>query len=122
MALDKEAMTEVVQKAPGVMVSAIMTLDRVFPPVFVEPNVKLDSDGYVTMIANQHLPAILAHYTDLKDNYIWQQDNAPSHVSKRSMKNLTSIMDGHVIMEYPLNSPDLSPLDYWLWDAWQRNE
>ena len=81
---------------------------------------KLDSDGYVTMTVNQHLPAILAHSADLKNNYIWQQDNAPSHVNKKSMKILTSIMDGHAIMEYPPNSPDLSPLDYWLWDAWQR--
>ena len=120
LALDKSAMKEMVQKSLGVMVCAIMTLDRVFPPVFVEPNVKLDSDGHVTMIVNQNLPAILAHSADLKNNYIWQQDNAPSHVSRKSMIILTSIMDGHAIMEYPPNSPDLSPLDYWLWDAWQR--
>ena len=76
-------MKEVVQKALGVMVSAIMTLDRVFSPVLVEPNVKLDTDGYVNMVVNQHLPAILANSADLKNNYIWQQDNAPSHVSKK---------------------------------------
>ena len=62
------------QKALGVMISATMTLDRVFPPVFVEPNVKLGSDGYVNIVVNQHLPAILAHSAYLKNNYIWQQD------------------------------------------------
>ena len=87
-------MKKMIQESPGVMVSAIMILDRVFPPVFVVLNVKLDGDGHVNMIVNQHLPAILAHSADLKNNYVWQQDNAPSHVSKKSMKILTSVMDG----------------------------
>ena len=36
------------------------------------------------------------------------------------MRFLVAIVDGHLITEYSPTSPDFSPLEYWVLDAWQR--
>ena len=44
-----------------------------------------------------------------------QQDNAPSHSSAAMQKFLKE--QGVTVLQFPANSPDLNPLDYFLWGA-----
>ena len=44
-----------------------------------------------------------------------QQDNAPSHLSAATQKFLKE--QGVTVLQFPANSPDLNPLDYFLWGA-----
>ena len=46
----------------------------------------------------------------LKDNFYFQQDNAACHVSRES-KSVIDILFGKEYIEWPPNSPDLSPIE-----------
>ena len=51
---------------------------------------------------------------------MWQQDNAPSHVSKKTMTWLRTHWTtalGVELLSRPPQSPDLSVLDYSIWGA-----
>ena len=67
---------------------------------------------------------------------VWQQDGAPCHVTNRNMQYLDSQFEDRVISrksvrgrDWPARSPDLNPLDYFLWgflkskvySPWPRN-
>ena len=67
---------------------------------------------------------------------VWQQDGAPCHVTKRNMRYLDSQFGARVLSrnsiqgrDWPARSPDLNPLDYFLWgylkskvySPWPRN-
>ena len=47
----------------------------------------------------------------------FQQDGATSHTSHERMKVLRKMFGPDRILQNPPNSPDLSPLDYYAWDA-----
>ncbi len=51
------------------------------------------------------------------DRYCWfQQDNARAHVAKDTMAALKSFFDDRLSSGlWPPRSPDLSPLNYFLW-------
>jgi hypothetical protein len=51
--------------------------------------------------------------TDEKQ-YYFQQDNAPPHKSKKTRPHLEKLFNKKII-PYPPRSPDLTPLDYYLW-------
>lgn len=48
--------------------------------------------------------------------WVWQQDSAPCHVSKRSMDWLQeNCYDVVTKDQWPPSSPDLNPMDYFVW-------
>ena len=48
--------------------------------------------------------------------WVWQQDSAPSHVSIRSIEWLKDHCYDQVSKDcWPPSSPDLNPLDYFVW-------
>ena len=54
--------------------------------------------------------------------YVWQQDSAPYHTSGKSHKWLsTNFLDYTSPNVWPPNSPDLNPMDYYLWDAVEKD-
>ena len=48
----------------------------------------------------------------------FQQDGATTHTARGSLRFLEDIFADRVIAEgmWPARSPDLTPLDFWLWD------
>ena len=54
--------------------------------------------------------------------YVWQQDLAPCHTSGKSQKWLSEIVyDLTIPNVWPPNSPDLNPMDYFVWGAVEKD-
>ena len=50
--------------------------------------------------------------------FVWQQDSAPCHNSKKSQKKLGKQFFDFVTPDvWPPNSPDLNPMDFFVWSA-----
>ena len=49
------------------------------------------------------------------DYFIFHQDSAPSHVSKKTLHFMDSKMAYIKPEEWLLNSPDVAPMDYFTW-------
>ena len=87
------------------------------PPFFFTGTVT--GDNYRDMFENHVFPELRRRH--LIDQVIFQQDGAPPHFSKAAMDFLSSqLPDTRIISRgfpqtWPPRSPDLSPLDYYLW-------
>ena len=89
--------------------------------VFVEPGAKVNSEYYCEHVLRQGLlPVIQA--TCGHHNWTLQQDGAPSHTA-RNMTNFLRQENVNFIEPdmWPLNSPDLNPVDYAVWGTLQEN-
>jgi len=54
----------------------------------------------------------------LQSGFIFQQDGAPAHTAKPARDGIATNWSEFISKdEWPLNSPDLSPLDYHVWGA-----
>ena len=53
------------------------------------------------------------------DRVEFQQDNAPSHSAKTTKEHLKNI--SLRVLQFPPNSPDLNPRDYFLWGAMEKH-
>ena len=53
-----------------------------------------------------------------QNNFIYQQDGAPSHTSKASQQFLKNATPEFIKKdEWPPQSPDVNPMDYSIWDS-----
>ena len=83
-------------------------------PLVIFENGTLDHDRYIKEV----LPVALKYGNDMfGDDRTFQQDGAKPHVHAKSQEwcanNFPSFIDRD---HWPLNSPDLNPLDYCIWD------
>lgn len=107
---------DIVREGPsskhGVMVACGMSkAGGLFHPFFVNARAKIDSSYYCDMIDQYYVPQSVAV---LGNDWVLQQDNAPSHVSRMSMVHIEGVVPS--VLQWPASSPDMSPLDYWLWN------
>lgn len=99
----------------GVMVWAGISSHGVTKMRFVEPGAKINSSYYIEKILEpfikEDIPKLYPN-----NNYIFHQDSAPSHSSKKTLKFLN---DNRIPFIKPQdwmpNSPDVAPCDYFLW-------
>lgn len=76
-------------------------------------------ENYAAMLKKHVIPELRKRR--LLDKAIFQQDGAPPHFSKVARETISSVFPDHKVIArgYPQNwpaySPDLSPLDYYLW-------
>lgn len=73
---------------------------------------------YADMVNSFVVPQLKKHHALSRS--IWQQDGAAPHVATHVKFLITKLFGNRVISrgfenEWPANSPDLNPLDYWLW-------
>ncbi len=87
-------------------------------------NGNLDGLDYLNMI-NQHIVPILVAKYGMRQNgriptVTWVQDGAPAHRRVEVRDRLQALFGNRVIgighaREWPARSPDLTPLDFFLW-------
>ena len=87
--------------------------------IFVEPGVKVDSTYYRNVLLSQHmLPGIRQLAGEV---YVFQQDNAPVHHTRSTVKFLHKEVPDFIPPElWPPYSPDLNPVHYRIWDCMQE--
>jgi hypothetical protein len=101
----------------SVMVLGIVTSDgNKCPAIFVLAGVKVNTEACIDLFETKMLPWLRKTYP--KGNYVFQQDGAPAHTSKKTQQwlamNLADFWDKTV---WPPSSPDLNPLDYSVWSV-----
>ena len=85
-------------------------------PFFFDENV--NQYTYQGMIESEFIPAL--QETNLLDGYCYQQDGATPHCTNNSLELLKKYFGEKIIsrrseFEWPSHSPDLNPLDFFLW-------
>ncbi|XP_050307511.1 uncharacterized protein LOC126744196 [Anthonomus grandis grandis] len=92
--------------------------DRIVKAFFIERN--LTGKKYLTMLRNEIVPVINEIAGDNFNITYFQQDGAAPHYAINVRNYLDETFPGRVIgrrgtIEWPPRSPDMSPLDYFLW-------
>lgn len=82
---------------------------------FIDEKAKINAEYYTTKL----LPKL---FTDCRQtlhrNFIFQQDGAPAHSSRQAQQFISENCPDFIGKdEWPPNSPDLNPLDYYVWGA-----
>ena len=102
------------QKPQSVMVFAAVTTDgHKSPIIFVEANLKINSNIYIEILKDKIYPWVLSVYG--KGPFVFQQDGAPIHKPERHRSGSWSIfwiLDKSI---WPPYSPDLNVMDYSIW-------
>ena len=77
------------------------------PVSLIRVTTTINSIEYQNLFLNEIFNDINKYYNSKQ--YVWQQDNAPAHVSKSSM----AFFKKHkvTVMKWPPNSPDLNPME-----------
>lgn len=96
----------------------------ILPLVWFEQGVTINGERYSNLLKNnvwQPLKTIVN-----RREYWFQQDGAPSHCTTANVNFLSDKFNGRVISRrspfpWPAHSPDLSPLDYWLWNQLEQD-
>ncbi len=101
----------------GVMVLGIVASDgKTCPPIFILAALKVNMDVYIGLLEWHLVPWLRQHYPEV--NYIFQQDGAPAHTSKRTQEWLATNLSGFWSKDIvDPSTPDLNPLDYSIWDV-----
>jgi len=77
---------------------------------------KVNSESYINLLNNGLLPDCRRLYPD--EDYIFQQDGAPSHTSRLTQNHLEQNTPNFIKKnEWPPQSPDCNPMDYSIWDS-----
>lgn len=99
----------------SVMVFGLVSSDgKKMPPVFIPSGIRINTDRYLEILESEVKPWVQANYPE--GNYVFQQDGAPAHTSKRTQDWLGVNMEAFWSkVMWPPQSPDLNPLDYSIW-------
>uniref|UniRef100_A0A8W7Q077 Tc1-like transposase DDE domain-containing protein n=1 Tax=Anopheles coluzzii TaxID=1518534 RepID=A0A8W7Q077_ANOCL len=103
-----------------VMVFSCMSSEgEVMPPHFFE-QLRLNAAGYISM-----LDTVMKHWITRAANgrpYVFQQDSAPCHTAFKTIKWLAANFNDFTAPNvWPSSSPDLNPMDYFVWGAVERD-
>ena len=100
-----------------IMVCAGIWEEEIVGPYFFS-NGNVTGEGYLEFL---QIVLYLEHVSVLRrQNFFFQQDGAPPHFAISARNYLDQTFPGRWIgrrglVEWPPRSPDLSPLDYFLW-------
>lgn len=98
----------------GVMVFMGISYNGPTKPIFVDAGAKINSEYYI----NKCLKPLIREANRLypEKNWMFHQDSAPSHTSKRTLNFLKDQGISFIPPKlWTPSSPDLSPCDYFLW-------
>lgn len=112
---------EISKFSPKITVFAAVSSSFLLGPYFFEENqlpTTVNGVRYLQMLENFLIPELKKRRKLTSTRF--QQDGATAHITKPVKEFLTAHFGNRIIsrmfnFEWPANSPDLSPLDYWLW-------
>jgi len=91
----------------------------VMPPHFFEKGQTVTKEVYLRVLTNVVKPWMVTVVSGRQ--YVFQQDGAPAHTSHLVQNWLSDNVDMFWSKEFwPPNSPDLNPLDYYVWSVVER--
>ena len=105
------------QRNPGTKVGAAMVNGILFPPCFNEEGGRINTECYIRMLDDVYLPHCMARLGTDTSSWWWQEDNDPSHTSRRT-KAFLKEREIQLLTWLPC-SPDLGPPDFHLWQEWE---
>ena len=95
-----------------------MSVNKIYGPFFFENNT-VKAQEYLSILRDELLPVIA------EENFVFQQDGAPPHWALDVRAYLIDELenrwvgragaDDDALLLWPPRSPDLTPLDYFLW-------
>ena len=87
--------------------------------IFVDPGMKFNGQYYHDVLLSQQMLSAIKHVAG--DTFVFQQDNAPSHRAKDTIKLLQQETLDFIGPDlWPSNSPDLHLADYKIWGVMQQ--
>ncbi len=100
------------KNAASVIVLGVFGCDgQACPPIFIENNEKVNSNIYIRLLGTKAMPWICNKYSGMP--YIFQQNGAPCHMSKKTQQFLEANIDEFWTKAiWPPSSPDLNLLDH----------
>jgi inhibitor of nuclear factor kappa-B kinase subunit alpha len=103
------------QNSSAVMVWGAISHKGKLPLIFIDKDVKINQDVYRSEILETHLKPEASRLYPKRD-WIFQQDSAPAHRAIANQvwceRNCPKFIP---TKEWPASSPDLNPLDYFVW-------
>lgn len=106
------------QNKAGVMLWVGLIKDHIIGPFFFDGSV--NGDIYLQLLQTQVLPELRAVMGEDEEFVIFQQDGASAHYSTKVRDWLNAKFEDRWMgrlgpIAWPARSPDLTPLDFWLW-------
>ena len=101
------------------MVSILVSKMGMTELIFVVPGMKVNGQYYRDVLLSQQMLSAIKHVAS--DTFVFQQDSAPSHPARNTIKQLqleTPDFFGPDL--WPPNSPDLNLVDYKVWGVVQQ--
>lgn len=103
-----------------VMVLGVVSNEgHVMPPHFFPQRLRVNSAAYIEV-----LQTVVKPWIDSVRNgrpYTFQQDSAPSHKAKLTQEWMVKNFYDHITPDiWPPSSPDLNPLDYYVWGVLEK--
>ncbi len=100
-----------------VMVLGVVSSDGdVMPPHVFEQGLKINAEVYVHVLDTVVKPWMERVARGRK--YVFQQDGAPAHTSKSAQEYCARSFPAFITKDmWPPSSPDLNPLDFFVWSA-----
>ena len=103
-----------------VMVLGVVSNEgHVMPPHFFPQGLRVNSTAYIEV-----LKTVVKPWIDTVCNgrpYVFQQDSAPSHKAQTTQEWMADNFHDHITPNiWPPSSPDLNPLDYYVWSIVEK--
>ena len=97
-----------------VMVFGVVSSEgHIMPPHIFEVGLKVNTKVYLDVLKSVVIP--WCNQVAGGRPWVWQQDPPPAHKSKETQAWLQESYDFVLFSHWPPSSPDLNPLDYFVW-------
>ena len=100
--------------APVMVFGVVSSEGHIMPPHIFEVSLKVNTKVYLDVLKGMVIPWCNQVAGDRP--WVWQQDSVPAHKSKETQALLQQeCYDFVPFSHWPPSSPDLNPLDYFVW-------